>query len=215
LQHFLQIILTGSVEKASDQGGGVGEPAGDVEGRGVGEDSGDGAGGGDAEAGGEGGIFVGVDGVFGAVMLYSPVKDREELSRALSEQVRELQDTWRVSMTSISSMSPSCRSSTSHRRLVAFLGRLAGGEVAADGGGDGATGKGCLSGRCKVWLWYVSTSSCVGLGTSPAAAVVAPTGWSSGIRGQGDDPEEDGNLLAACLVFIVNRACNPKSTQSL
>ncbi len=87
MQHFLRIILSGSVEKASDQGGGVGRPASDVEGRGIGEAGGDGAGGCDAGTGSKSGVGVGV---FGAGVSYSPVKDREELSWALSEQVCEI-----------------------------------------------------------------------------------------------------------------------------
>jgi hypothetical protein len=96
LQHFLQIILSGSVEKASDQGGGVDGPAGDVEGGGVREDGGNGDGGGYARPDGEGGVDadVVIVGVFIAGVSYSPVEDREELSRALSEQIREMEDTW-------------------------------------------------------------------------------------------------------------------------
>ncbi len=81
------------------EGGG---PAGDVESGGVGEDSG-----GDAGPGGKGGVVVDVIivGVFVAGVSYSPVEDREELSRALSEQVREMEDTvGRSSMSSVSSV---------------------------------------------------------------------------------------------------------------
>jgi hypothetical protein len=67
-------------------------------------------------------------GIFGAGVSYSPVEDRGELSRALSEQKLEIEDTSRSSL--VSTMKLSCRSLTSHRCLVAFRVRLAGGGVA-------------------------------------------------------------------------------------
>ncbi len=132
--------MSGFVEKASDHGGGEGGPVAAVAGGGVGGDGGEGAGVGEAGAGGEGGV-VGVVGV-GAGVSYSSVEGGGELSGALSEQVLEIEDKWRSS--SVSSMRSSRRSSTSHRRLVAFRVRLAGGEVAivAAEGGDGTTGGG-------------------------------------------------------------------------
>jgi hypothetical protein len=56
-------------------------------------------------------------------------------------------DTWRSSLSSVPSVLSYRRSSTSHRRLVAFLVRFAGGEAAVAEGGvgtteDGATGDG-------------------------------------------------------------------------
>jgi hypothetical protein len=121
----------------------VGGPVAAVAGGGVGDDGGEGAGGGEAGDGGEGGIVsvVGV-GIVGAGVSYSSVEGGGELSGALSEQVLEIEDKWRLS--SVSSMRSSRRSSTSHRRLLAFRVRLAGGEVvvAAPKGGDGATGRG-------------------------------------------------------------------------
>jgi hypothetical protein len=51
---------------------------------------------------------VGVDVVVIRVVVarvsYLPVEDREELSRALSEQVREMEDMWRSSMLLVSSI---------------------------------------------------------------------------------------------------------------
>jgi hypothetical protein len=119
----------------------VGGPVAAVAGGGVRDDGGEGASGSEARAGGEGGIVgvVGV-GIVGAGVSYSSVEGGGELSGALSEQVLEIEDKWRSS--SVSSMRSSRRSSTSHRRLVAFRVRLAGREVAvaAAKGGDGATG---------------------------------------------------------------------------
>jgi hypothetical protein len=51
-----------------------------------------------------------------------------------------MEDTWKSSMSSIPSVWSSHRSSTSHRRLVAFLVRFAGGEVVVAEGKAGATG---------------------------------------------------------------------------
>jgi hypothetical protein len=51
-------------------------------------------------------------------------------------------DTWKSSLSLVSSVQSSRRSSTSHRRLVAFLVRFAGGEVAVAEVGDGTTGDG-------------------------------------------------------------------------
>jgi hypothetical protein len=50
-----------------------------------------------------------------------------------------MEDTWKSSMSLIPSVQSSRRSSTSHRRLVTFLVRFAGGEVAVAEGGAGAT----------------------------------------------------------------------------
>jgi hypothetical protein len=78
----------------------------------------------------------------GAGVTCSSVEGGGGLSGALSEQVLEIEDKWRSS--SVSSMRSSRRSSISHRRLVAFRVRLAGGEVAiaAAKGEDGTTGGG-------------------------------------------------------------------------
>jgi hypothetical protein len=135
--------MSGFVEKASDHGGGMGRLVAAVAGGGVGGDGSEGAGVGEAGAGGEDGVVgvVGV-GIMGAGVTCSSVEGGGGLSGALSEQVLEIEDKWRSS--SVSSMRSSRRSSISHRRLVAFRVRLAGGEVAitAAEGGDGTTGGG-------------------------------------------------------------------------
>ncbi len=106
-------------------------------------------GGGNAGAGGESGGDVSVfgAGVSSDVVSSSPAEDSVEISRAFAEHVWALQETWRLSMSLISLMSLSRRSLTSPQRLIAFLVRLAGREVAAAVGGDGATGKGASQGH--------------------------------------------------------------------
>ena len=87
-------------------------------------------------------------------------------------------DTWRSSLSSVPSVLSYRRSSTSHRRLVAFLVRFAGGEAAvAEGGvgttGDGATGDGA---PLEDGGW-----SDIGSGRGAFVAKVAPV-WAHLLR---------------------------------